>query len=146
MTGLSPPGKQTLLSGRRFQGSRGCLSGACLHALLLSRVQPSATPWTKTRQTPLSLGFSRQEYWSALPCPPPGDFPNSGIKSRSLKSPGLAGGFFTTSATKTKLSWVWLILYHTARLKYTVILLHIVSARAIYVAKFSWEMGRGWNI
>ena len=47
---------------------------------------------------------------------------------------------------KQNLSWVWLILYHTARLKYTVILPHIVSAGAIYVAKFSWEMGWGWNI
>ena len=43
-----------------------------------------ATPWAVARQAPLSLGFSRQEYWSGLPCPPPGDLPNPGIKSRSL--------------------------------------------------------------
>ena len=50
-------------------------------------------------QPPLSMGFSRQEYWSGLPCPPPGDLPNPGIEPVSLMSPALAGGFFTTSAT-----------------------------------------------
>ena len=44
------------------------------------------------------MGFSKQEYWSELPCPPPGDLSEPGIKSVSLKSPALAGGFFTTSA------------------------------------------------
>ena len=50
-------------------------------------------------QAPLSMGFSRQEYWSGLPCPPPGDLPNPGIEPVSLTFPALAGGFFTTSAT-----------------------------------------------
>ena len=50
-------------------------------------------------QAPLSLGFSRQKYWSGLPLPPPGDLPNTGIKSMSLMSPALAGGLFTTSVT-----------------------------------------------
>ena len=50
-------------------------------------------------QAPLSIGFSRQEYWSGLPCPPPGDLPDSGIGPMSLKSPALAGRFFTTSTT-----------------------------------------------
>ena len=45
------------------------------------------------------MGVSRQEYWSGLPCPPPGDLPNPGIELASLMSPALAGGFFTTSAT-----------------------------------------------
>ena len=45
------------------------------------------------------LGFSRQEYQSRLPCPPPGDLPHPGIEPASLTSPALAGGFFTTSAT-----------------------------------------------
>ena len=54
---------------------------------------------TVAYQAPWSLGFSRQEYWSALPCPPPGDFPDSGIKPVSLRSPTLAGRIFTTSAT-----------------------------------------------
>ena len=58
-----------------------------------------ATLWTVACQPPLSIGFSRQEYWSGLPCPPPGDLPNPGIKPASLASPVLAGRFFITSAT-----------------------------------------------
>ena len=50
-------------------------------------------------QAPLFMGFSRQEYWSGLPCPPPGDLPHSGIEPPSLVPPALAGRFFTTSAT-----------------------------------------------
>ena len=46
---------------------------------------------------PLSMGFSRQEYWSVFPCPPPGDLPDPGPESMSLLSPALAGGFLTTS-------------------------------------------------
>ena len=56
-------------------------------------------PWTVAYQAPPSMGFSRQEYWSGLPCPPPGDLPDPGIKPASLTSPGLVGGFFTTSVT-----------------------------------------------
>ena len=50
-------------------------------------------------QAPLSIGFSRQEYWSGLPCYPPGDLPDPGVEPTSLTSPALAGKFFTTSAT-----------------------------------------------
>ena len=50
---------------------------------LLSRVRLFATPWTVAYQAPLSMGFSRQEYWSALPFPSPGDLPNPGIEPRS---------------------------------------------------------------
>ena len=64
-----------------------------------SHVQFSATLWTIACQAPLFMGFSRQEYWSGLLCPSPGDLPDPGIKPVSLKSPALAGGFFTTSAT-----------------------------------------------
>ena len=45
------------------------------------------------------MGFSRQEYWSGLPCPPPEDLLDPEIKGMSLTSPALAGGFFTTGAT-----------------------------------------------
>ena len=55
--------------------------------------------WTIDRQAPLPIGFSRQEYWSWLPCPPPGDLPHPEIKPVSLTSPALAGKFFTTSTT-----------------------------------------------
>ena len=49
----------------------------------LSRVRLFATPWTVAYQAPPSLGFSRQEYWSGLPFPSPGDLPNPGIKAGS---------------------------------------------------------------
>ena len=53
-----------------------------------------------TLQAPLSMVFSRQEYWSGLTCPPSGHLPNPGIEPKSLKSPALADGFFTTSTTR----------------------------------------------
>ena len=58
-----------------------------------------ATLWTIAHQAPLSMGFSRQEYWSGLPCPPPGTLPDPGIEPVSLMSPALAGRFSTTSTT-----------------------------------------------
>ena len=58
-----------------------------------------ATLWTVACQAPLSMGFSRQESWSGLPGPPPGDLPNPGIEPESPVSPALADGFFTASAT-----------------------------------------------
>ena len=65
----------------------------------VSLVQLFATLWTVAHQAPLPKGFSGQEYWSGLPCPPPGDLPDLGIEPASLTSPALAGGFFTISAT-----------------------------------------------
>ena len=61
-----------------------------------SCVQLFETLWTVA---PLFMRFSRQEYWSGLPCPSPGDLPDLGIKPASLMSPALAGRIFTTSAT-----------------------------------------------
>ena len=62
-----------------------------------SHVRLFATLWTVVHQAPLSTGFSRVEYWSGLPCPPPRDLPNPGIEPGSPVSPTLASGFFTTS-------------------------------------------------
>ena len=59
----------------------------------LSRVPLFETPWTVALQVPLPMEFSRQEYWSGLPFPTPGDPPDPGIKPTS---PALAGRFFTT--------------------------------------------------
>ena len=64
-----------------------------------SCVRLSATLQTIAHQAILSMGFSKQEYWSGLPCPPPGDLPNPGIEPTSLMFPALAGRFFTTDAT-----------------------------------------------
>ena len=71
-----------------------------MDACLLSHVQLFVTLWTIAHQAPLSMGFSRQEYWSGLPCPPPGHLPDPGIKPISLMSPALASRFFTTSTAR----------------------------------------------
>ena len=73
----------------------------CISVVLsqFSCVRLFVTPWTAACQAPLSMGFSRQEYWSGLLCPPPGDLPKPGIKPASLMSPALAGGFFITCVT-----------------------------------------------
>ena len=70
-----------------------------MHACMLSSVLLFVTLWTVVRQAPLSMGFSRPEYWSRLPFPTPGDLPDPGIKPTSLGSPELAGGFFTNCTT-----------------------------------------------
>ena len=57
------------------------------------------TPWIVAHQAILSMGFSRQEYWSRLPCCPPANVPDPKIEPTFLMSPALAGGFFTISAT-----------------------------------------------
>ena len=81
-----------------FLGSKITAVGDCSHEIKrhlllgrkvkvkvksLSRVRLIATPWTAAYQAPPSLGFSRQEYWSGLPCPSPGDLPHSGIETGS---------------------------------------------------------------
>ena len=73
-----------------------------MHAGMLggfSCVWLSVTPWTVAHQAPLSVGFSRREYWSGLPRPSSGHLPPPGIEPASLMSPALAGGFFTARAT-----------------------------------------------
>ena len=64
-----------------------------------SHMQPFVTLWTVAHQAPLSMGFSRQEYWCGLPFPSPGDLPNSVIGPTSLMSPALVDRFFTTRAS-----------------------------------------------
>ena len=80
---------------------------------LLSRVRLFATLWTVTHQAPLSLGFSRQEYWSGLPCPPPGDLPDPGITLVSPVAPALQAGSLSLShreAPKGLLPGLYLII------------------------------------
>ena len=74
---------------------------SALHAKLLQLCLTLCNPMDCIAcQTSLSMRFSRQEYWSGLPFPPPGDLPASRIKLVSLMSPALSGKFFTTSTTK----------------------------------------------
>ena len=80
----------------------------CLVCMLSHSVMSySATSWTVAHQAYLSMGFSRQEYWSRLPFPLPGDLPDPGIEPASLASPALEGRFFTTVPS------LLLILYYT---------------------------------
>ena len=86
---------------------RESLSGNYLHLpifMLCSSHNPFwwiilSLVYITTHHAPLPMEFSRQEYWSEVPFPTPGDLPNPGIKPASLKSPALAGGFFTASTT-----------------------------------------------
>ena len=103
----------TELSGKPYHSLRDILSSSdspllwstpwamsCIDwAQSLDRVRLFATPWTVAHQAPLFMGFSRQEYWSSLPFPSSGDLPNPGIEPTSLRSPALAGRFFTTRTT-----------------------------------------------
>ena len=68
----------------------------------LSRVWLFVIPWTVAHQAPLSMGFSRHEYWTKLPFPSLGDHPNPGIGPESLVSAALAGEFFTTVPPSNK--------------------------------------------
>ena len=74
-------------------------NSVCMLAKLLQSCPTLCNLWTIVCKAPLSVGFSKQEYWSGLPCSPPGDLPDPGIEPTSLASPALAGGFFTTSTT-----------------------------------------------
>ena len=78
---------------------RNSLGTLCYVLCCFSHVQLFETPWTVACQAPLPMGFSRQEYWSGLPFPSPGDLPDPGIEPASLSSSALAGMFFTTSTT-----------------------------------------------
>ena len=69
-----------------------------VYAQSFSYVQIFVTLWTVAHQVPLSMELSRQEYWSRLPFPTPGDLSNSGIKLEFSASPALVSGFFTTES------------------------------------------------
>ena len=89
--------------------------------LLLSHfsgVPVCATLWVVAHQVPLSVRFSRQDCWSGLPCPPPGDLPDAGTVPTCLMSPALAGTFLTTSTTweTPKMPYILFIVYHVSSL------------------------------
>ena len=95
----------------------------------LSRVPLLVTPWTVARQAPPSMRFSRQEYWSGLPCPPPGDIPNPGIELRSpaLQADSLPIDLLAKSspppASVNKVDWHRAMLIHFCALN----LLHVMA-------------------
>ena len=94
------PNSLRISPGHSITTSDSVVPSRCVRACVLnqySRVRLFGTLWTGVHQALLSIGFSRQEYWSGLPCPPPGDLPDSGIEPASLTSAALTNVFFTTS-------------------------------------------------
>ena len=85
-----------MAGGVMSSGESPQIPGHHLCARKLSPVRLFGTLWTAAHQVPLSMGFPRQEYWSGLPFPSPGDLPDPGIEPVSPASPAVAGRFFTT--------------------------------------------------
>ena len=82
---LIPRGRAAISFSLFYTDSLPSHSSPCVKSL--SRVQLFATPWTIAHQAPLSMGFSRHEYWNGLPFPSPGDLPNTGIKPGTPAQP-----------------------------------------------------------
>ena len=93
-----------------------------MHACMLShfsRGQLFVTPWTAAHQAPLSMGFSRQGYWSGLPCPPPGDLLDPGVKSTSLTSAALASVSLPLTSPDSQACCLMAVLLFKARLYFS---------------------------
>ena len=104
--GRGSPGSARARIPSREHSWRRCLMGHSIlrgNACLCAQSFDSATPWTVARQAPVSMGFFRQEYWSGLPFPSPGDLLNPGIEPTSLRSPVLAGRFLSATWEALKL-------------------------------------------
>ena len=99
------------------------------------------TPWTAAQQVPLSMELFRQEYWSGLPCPPPGDLPNPGTEPTSPVSPVLADGFFiSVPPEKPHLSLlnllIYLVLYLSSYLLLIWSVLHFLFSFLLFIELF----------
>ena len=101
--------------------------------------------WTVAGQAPLSMEFSRREYWSWLSLPTPGNLPSPGIKPASLVSPALAGGFFTTRATWEALALIYIDLYFSTHW-YLLHALYFYLIPLIRVTKASWLFQKNYCI
>ena len=106
----------------KFTGHNPVCVFMCVHVHMLSHAWLFAAPWTVACQTPLSMEFPRQEYWSGLLSPPPGSLPDPGIESMSLTPLALPEEFFTTRAT-------WKALF-------VIIYLNLILQKII---KFGWK-------
>ena len=100
-----------------------------------SHVWLFATPWTIACQAPLPMRFFGQEYWNKLPFPPPGDFPDPGIKPTSPVSPALAGGVFTTeTAWKAPVWSIVLVKSSISLLIFCLNVLYIIESRILEIS------------
>ena len=84
----------------------------------LGGVQLCVTPWTVTRQAPLSIGLFRQEYWNWLPFPTPGDLPDPGIKPVFLASPALADGLYPVPPGKPHIFYIQIYIFFSGYFLY----------------------------
>ena len=110
---IPPPPAIHVLKSSPLEPQNVPIFGDCAYAQLSSCVRLFATPWTVA---PLSMGFSRQEYWSGLPFPSLGGLPNPGVKLESPGSLALAGGFFTTVLPGQAYIWRYLVFKEIRRL------------------------------
>ena len=92
-----PPKKKICIYREKERERKQVWQNVKVKVKSLGRVRLFATPWTVAYKAPLSMEFSRQEYWRGLPFPTPEDLPNSGGEPISLASSSLAGRFFTTA-------------------------------------------------
>ena len=132
-------------------------NGLFIQRVLYNVPESFATPWTVAHQAPLSMGFPRQEYWSGLPFPTPGDLPNPGIEPTSTE---LASGFITAEAPGKPLciirsqkmfirtsewklfdkSLLMLSLIHTSIQQVVLLRIYFVSYYEIFSQIHSWEV------
>ena len=89
----------------------------CVRAKSLQLCLTLLTPWTVAHQAPLSMGFSRQEYWSVLPCPSSGDFPDPGIKPVSPVAPALQADSLPLSHRGSPNLYMFLLNFYVLQLE-----------------------------
>ena len=117
----------------------------CLRAVCVPSVMPSsATPWTVTLQGPLSIGFFRQEYWSGLPFPAPGDLPNPQTKA---VNPAFAGRYFYHRTTWEAHRAEYLINVRPSTISNLIIWLHISCLNIWYLNcwRVPADFGTSWS-
>ena len=103
-----------------------------------SIVSDCETLWTVASQASLSMGFSRQEYWRGLPCPPPGDLLHPGIESMFLMFPALAGGFFITRVGIIRYATFWDWHFSLSIITVRSILVIACITGSFFIAEWYW--------
>ena len=116
----------------------------CMYSQLFSCVRLFVTVWTAAHQAPLSMEFSRQDYWSGLPLPSPGGLPDPEVKPLSPVSPALAGRFFTCWAssslnTKIKMFFAMMIQTYVRGVGVCVYLRTNIRQKPVWFEKGYWQ-------
>ena len=108
---------------------------------VLSCVWLFATPWTIAQQAPLSMGFSRQEYWSGLSFPPPGDLPNPRIKTVSSVAPALQADSLPMSHWGSPKTLGVILNYSFSSLPSPICISSVLLCNKLYLISACWETG-----